>query len=396
MRQTILFITFLMLIIFEIDGQSDFRVGYIIGHQNDTSFGYIDYRTSKKNSLACIFKKHIDSVQIKYNPDDIKAYRFNSGKYYVSKIPPFDSTLHFLEYLIDGIVDIYFYEDNNGEHYFIQKEGEELQELKNATKETIVNGSTYMYESKEYIGILKTNFEDSPELMKKAEKVGLYHNDLIKIAEDYHYEICNDDECIIFAKKKSKFQFDFGVLLGMSISEFAFTDNSYVEGFNEGLSSNKSWNIGVFLNVRNPLISERISIHSELFLTKDHYQSDKVNIEFYSLKIPLTVQYSKPVQKTTPVFMFGLLINQMLSLKDEGILVDKSAMEHGRTQAGIICGVGTEHKFISNSRISFLLRGEYLYGKHYGRWRTLSSVRVTDQYFDSILKSISFCTEIKF
>jgi biotin synthase-related radical SAM superfamily protein len=44
-----------------------------------------------------------------------------------------------LEYLINGIVDIYYYRDDNGEHYLVDNGSGDLLELKNEEKEIIID-----------------------------------------------------------------------------------------------------------------------------------------------------------------------------------------------------------------------------------------------------------------
>lgn len=102
--------------ILQIKAQSDFRDGYFVKNDNDTIFGLIDYRGNKANAKKCVFKKDIDSVKRVYNPDEINSFRFFDSKYYVSKTLIVDDKTEqlFLEYLINGIVDMYYYRDDKG------------------------------------------------------------------------------------------------------------------------------------------------------------------------------------------------------------------------------------------------------------------------------------------
>jgi hypothetical protein len=102
--------------------QSDFRPGYIVNNNGDTLTGLIDYKGNQANARKCIFKLSNDASEEKFTPDDIKAYRFIDSKYYVSKkVMTEDSTETqlFLEYLIDGIVDIYYYLSPSGDNYYV-------------------------------------------------------------------------------------------------------------------------------------------------------------------------------------------------------------------------------------------------------------------------------------
>ncbi len=64
--------------------QLDFRPGYTITNSNDTIKGvllYKDFNTSK----ICKFRKGMDDNTTDYSPSDIHAFRFDDGKYYISK-----------------------------------------------------------------------------------------------------------------------------------------------------------------------------------------------------------------------------------------------------------------------------------------------------------------------
>ena len=168
-----IFTSFLMIFLFlQCYSQADFRKGFVILNNNDTISGLIRNGSKKENSLKCVFIQNTESDKTIYYPDNIKTYRFTDGKYYVSrKIKSSDTEKIFLEFLFDGISDLYYYSDNLGDHYLIEKYGTDLKELKNeikivtAIKEQAGVSSAYSSatpvkyekESKEYIGVLKNN-----------------------------------------------------------------------------------------------------------------------------------------------------------------------------------------------------------------------------------------------
>ncbi len=107
------FLLIFLLAIGEVFSQSDYRSGYIVKNNNDTLQGYLKYRADKANSKKCIFKEDLEAEKKAFLPDEIQAFRFTDSNYFVSKnvnTMQGEETL-FLEYLIDGIVDIYFYRD---------------------------------------------------------------------------------------------------------------------------------------------------------------------------------------------------------------------------------------------------------------------------------------------
>jgi len=181
-----------------VSGQTNFREGFIINNQHDTIKGLIDYRGDIKNSTTCIFKKDENSTPIKYLPGEIKGYRFMDGKFYISrlvKVGDEEKNL-FLEYLVNGIVDLYYYRDFENDYYFVEKECEDMIELTNEKKELIRDARNEYYSksivySNLYIGILKALFADCEEVAKKADNTKFEHNSLIKITKSYHDYVCD-------------------------------------------------------------------------------------------------------------------------------------------------------------------------------------------------------------
>lgn len=134
-------------------GQNDFFEGYIIKNNNDTVYGLIKLGGFVQNAKECVFKKDPYSKTTKYFPSDLLGYKFIKGKYFVSEMISYqlnsesikkikhvdfdrnkgtfyldnetinelksDSTIGvqnelinknvFLEYLINGNIDIYAY-----------------------------------------------------------------------------------------------------------------------------------------------------------------------------------------------------------------------------------------------------------------------------------------------
>ena len=85
MKRVYLFLILLFVYIGCIQAQRDYRKGYIITNQQDTIYGWIDYRGDLRNAKTCSFKKTETDRATDYSPSDIAAYRFIDNKYYVSK-----------------------------------------------------------------------------------------------------------------------------------------------------------------------------------------------------------------------------------------------------------------------------------------------------------------------
>jgi hypothetical protein len=137
----------------------------------------------------------------------------------------------FLEFLVDGVVDVFCYYENNTAHYLIQTEKDSLIELKSV--KTVIGSSDakamqgrttyykggaeqYSYESKVYKYVLKDIFKASPKVVSKADQTVLDHASLINLASTYHKEMCPDQECKIY-KKGHDGHLRGGIMIGVGI-----------------------------------------------------------------------------------------------------------------------------------------------------------------------------------
>jgi len=166
--------------------QQDFKPAYVITRQNDTLFGKIDNQSILLLSKSCIFLSG-EGIRTKYTPDDIRAFRFIDGSFFIAKDIA-DEKL-FLEFLVKGKINLYYYYDGT-DRYFIEKENEPLAE--------IGGGKTYT----KHFGTLNYYTQDAPNLRKKINEIEeLNHNNMIALVQDYHNMVCDDEKCIVYVKK---------------------------------------------------------------------------------------------------------------------------------------------------------------------------------------------------
>lgn len=187
--------------------QHNYRSGYIITLEQDTLHGEIDFRTDKMNAQRCVFKSGDNANPVTYLPFEIAGYRFtDDGKFYVSRMIKLDGSEVeipvFLEYLLQGIKSLYYYESENHTLYFIQEsdrlvtlDAPELEKMKE--EGLIVNGRT-----DRYVPALQYVFRDCPELATKVKKTPFSHIGLIEITREYHNAVCkSNEECIEFENR---------------------------------------------------------------------------------------------------------------------------------------------------------------------------------------------------
>ncbi len=105
-------IVFLLLSNKTVSGQNSYKSGYIVTNNNDTIYGLIKLRSNYLNNRSCDFKKTEDDSPEQLSPSDIKAYKIEDSKFYISKMISLRDTnrVVFLEFLLDGIVNLYYYQ----------------------------------------------------------------------------------------------------------------------------------------------------------------------------------------------------------------------------------------------------------------------------------------------
>ncbi len=292
--KTLLGIGFLLLSI-HLSAQTDFKPGYVITNTNDTLYGEIDYRGDLLMGQVCKFRAKGHEV-VQYTPKDIAAYRFIDSKYFVSREVAGKDV--FLEFLIKGQVDVYYFRDKLGDHYFIEKENMPLTEIpyEEGFKE-MEGGKQYSYKTKKHIGILNYYMQDAPEVQSEINDLRKpAHDNLIKLAEDYHQLVCKDGEpCVIFVKKQPLVKVTLDIAAGM-----IFADGHAPIG-------------GVLLNFWMPRANEKI-----YFRTGALYLGNEISYEGSSVskrpvfKIPIMFEYIYPKSVIRPKAAYGFSIYNML------------------------------------------------------------------------------------
>jgi hypothetical protein len=251
--------------------QNDFRPGYVITNDSDTLRGLIDYKGNKSNSQECRFRTSTDSPTTTYSPSDIRGYRYDGSKYFISMaLPENPDTRYFFEFLINGIVDVYFLRDQDGDHYYVEGDGR-LTELKGGEREIVKNGQRYIKQNKVYVGQLKVIFKESAVSQKKAESVKLSHASLIDVAKKYHEEVCTSEGCVIYERRLPK-TLSWGLYAGMNQYQFIVPSNNYEDpiGYLNSMDFDQAYypSVGVFFKWNLPTINEKLYFSYDAVFSK--------------------------------------------------------------------------------------------------------------------------------
>lgn len=379
--------------------QADFREGFIINLSNDTVPGFINNRGNLKTLKKCRFKPHMDSDFIDYSPDDIQAFRIFDGGYYVSMDIDRDGQTErvFIEKLVEGIIDVYFFSALNEGYYLMETEDEKLYELKNSKIEVTNDDGTYLRDKKEYIYALRYLMQDSPKSVRKLDNLSFSSNAMIDIAQAYHNDVCEDYDCIVYTKEKIKAKLSIGMHAGYSISSITVFRNDFTENLNKDYSSSRDLVFGAFLNFLDPNISERFSVQLGMHFQKGFYLADQSSMEILFMKIPFSVKYTYPGKKVLPSLILGLGYNKWLDFEDKYIVPEHlsgDAIQKNKHQFGLYSGV--EFAYRLSTKVNFFVNGKYeLYkGNHTNIW-SVPALTVKD-LLSSRIHFISFSAGLQF
>ncbi len=286
--RTVITIGFFFLVLV-LNAQSDFRAGYVIENATDTIFGEIDYRGDLIMSSTCKFKDQNKKVQ-SYSPTDISGFRFIDGKYYVSR--EVDSKTVFLEYLIKGQVSIYYQRDDAGDHYYIESKNEGLTEIPYEEGVKMVDNKQMYYATTRHTGLLAHFMIDAPNFQKRIQSIKKpEHRTLIKLAKDYHYAVCDNEECIIYERKQPFLRMSVEGIMGRT--KFASFRESNIKS---------DFQTGIITRLGISRINEKLHLRTGLIYGTIEIDTTRNSI----YKIPLQIEYHFPLSGVTPRIASGI------------------------------------------------------------------------------------------
>lgn len=237
---------------------TDYSKGYVITNHNDTIYGLLQFGGNKHSTAKCILKDSITNQEKQYTPDDILAYRFVDGKYYVSKLltDSLQSKRVFMEYLVKGIVDIYYFPGNDNGRYFMDKGDGKIIELKNTRYLTEQDDKKYFRYRNEYVTELSQVFQDSPKTCEQLMRSELDYKSLTGLVVSYHKDKCTSEDCVVYKKQLTKEKIHGGILLGVNYGDFSKGKSNNNDIFKDLLLKSMVYpSVGAFLEMRFPYIN---------------------------------------------------------------------------------------------------------------------------------------------
>lgn len=357
--------------------QSNFKEGYIITSDNDTVRGWIDFRSNQSNSMICKFKLSENETEKIYHPGEITGYMFlNEGKYYVTRTVEIDKVqrIVFLEFLVQGLLNLYYFPEGDGYYFFENKDGEMI----STTRQADVQLEYSVKIDTRFRGIMTYIFKDDINLSKQTATASFNRKSMIEFTKAYHDHMCTSgDKCIVFEndyrKKYTKLN-----LTAYTGFEWNTTNLDY-RSFSEMRSYSPV--IGGELNINSPRILKSISFKMDVNLAKidgdcnflSGYNAHN-HFRFNGLKSDFSggLQYIYNKGNLRPSIYFGLsyyyLYNLKSKLTNEYVnylnalvtTITDNGMLPKDLSFGLKTGIGVEYKIKDNHFIVLSL----LYSNH--------------------------------
>jgi hypothetical protein len=228
MKKSLLPLLSLFLMI-NVYSQYDFQEGYIITNNKDTIKGLIDKNSN--NFENCRFKENDQSPVQNFLPYEIFAFRITNGGYFISKnilikksyviykesvrvnnstgkteysFKAEDTTTVrknvFLEYLLFGIIKIYYYHEKVNNYYFMEKDA--MVDITPNIYRQVLGRYSYDEESNNSKGKLIAMMGDCPQIIGNLNNSSISAENLVKIGKKYHNLMCKDYSCVDYHRQK--------------------------------------------------------------------------------------------------------------------------------------------------------------------------------------------------
>lgn len=323
MKKLLTFICFTLISTVLSHAQVNSRPGYIITNLNDTIYGTIDYRSSSQNANNCIFKHQGDEEYKHYTPSDIQAYRFiNDGKYYVSRTVELNGskTSCFLEYLVKGIVSLYYLPDDGKECYFFENELGEMTLVELPDEKSVGYEKAQSLKKQAVLSLYKV-FDESVLIKTRLVNSGLTKPVLAGFTKEYHNEICTSaEECVQFEYDKNERSVLVDLHVGAGVGYHTLSIEEWTK-YGDMNCIYPTLNVGA--DFRIPRLSNHLLLQSMLsfsYLKAEKTLRKTVWLESLVADLQVGAAYTFNGKKLNPIFQAGVLMTSFFNSKSSELI----------------------------------------------------------------------------
>lgn len=359
MNYKIVFFILVCSIIIELNAQELYIPGFIIKNDGDTVTCLLKNNNLVVNAQECTYKTNTNSEEIINKPFDIRAFRYENDRYYLSKRVKINNEYRdvFLQFLVDGKADLYYMKDKEKDHYFLEM-NDTIAELVNSEVERYIDGVAYVQQRREYSCTMQTMFADCQEIQSQIQKSKFNHKNLVNIVNNYHNIVCKDEKCIVY-KRDNAIKTSIGLIGGLSISTLNIkSKEEYYDYFEDIKFTPKlALESGLQFTFRNIFgLEDNYGFNLLILYRNDHFNSQKISINQNKLFVPVFLSYSiNNSMKIKPLVNIGF--TNSVDIKSE--ITDRTLERYiSDFTIGAMLGAGAEYK-IGNLVFSLNLNTSY-------------------------------------
>lgn len=315
----------LMIVTFSLSAQDNLVEGYILTHEGETVYGYIDASNLNvgTNKSQITFRKLKEDKGELYDPYSIQAYSINGevyeGGFVDVELSPRDldnlnttpelliqKELVFLQAIVRGEKSLYVYKNTGYDLFYLKRDSVfELLVYKKYLGNKQVQGDRrrVAFENKSYLQQLNSYLTGCPERIQEIASTKYNQEELTKLFLIYYN--CTKEEFRSFTPRK-KFPLRIGI---MASTTFTSMDFDYTRG-NYILDHVAQRTMALGFNV-NGRLSQRVKLMGEYFrvggyghsLPTEHFDGPNYTVEVLHLyaasstKMSVLARYSVPMNK---------------------------------------------------------------------------------------------------
>jgi len=347
-------------LVIEVLAQRDYRPGFIVKQNGDSTSGWVSYRSEKKNNQVCFFRPGEKETTIEYKPDQLLSYGFLGDKRYeVINVGTPDSAKNvFAQCVVKGRLSLYRHDNA----FYLETSGSLIKLPPKKDSTIYTDKGSVVREDRRYVGILNSLISEcNISATKKTQYAESHFAALVQ-----QYNRCKGQAGLIYKEEKPSTRVNFHLLAGLDVTKFKLDDGylpfaGSLPTFEDDVSTTPTFGLGLDLSA--PRLFDKLfftveawyqkqtyhgysdqQLGADYFVYEDHY----LNASF--LKVPLGIRYSFSQESNTPYFQVGFVqyfiqsadltveVESVINSNSETTITDYDFMD--RNPSGVWAGVG--------------------------------------------------------
>jgi len=183
--------------------------GVAVLQSGDSLSGFFELLSPTNQLKICKYKEKESDTDWKiFSPKEIRQYQLETGQRFVSKqIDTSHTDSFFIEQIVDGPLRLFYYNIEDVDHYFVEKDSLGLREITKQLRSYKIDGREYISNTNMNNALLCYFTKERPELGDKIRKIRYAsRTELSNIVMHYNQEVDGTNSGIILQKKLYKMQ----------------------------------------------------------------------------------------------------------------------------------------------------------------------------------------------